>query len=145
MSTQKPQVAIYCRVATANDFAMETQRQSLLQFARERGFEEPLEYLDNGQKGATFHRPAFEQLNDAILQGQIQTVLIKDPERIHRDTFRFSGWLKEMGALGVTVISQNEYVHDEDSLFAKFMSSEPFELLYPAVEDNDEDCDCCGE
>lgn len=137
MSTQKPCAAIYCRVATADDFALERQRESMLRFAKEKGFENPTEYLDNGQKGTTIYRPAFEELAGAILQGQIQTVLIQDPSRISRDVSDYYEWLRKITELGVTVISQSGDVYDEDILFLGTMPPDLRKLLDPNVEDNE--------
>lgn len=138
MSTQKPRAAIYCRVATADQLSLERQRQSMLQFAKEKGFDAPAEYLDNGQKGTMFYRPAFEQLAGDMLSGQIQTVLVKDLSRISRDSFQFQEWLKKAKELGVTVISQSEDISEERFQWIESMPTELIELINGDDEDNEE-------
>jgi len=99
MSTQKPRVAVYCRVATADQLSIEQQRQSMRQFAKEKGFESPVEYLDNEQQGT-----AFEQLTADILNGKIQTVLDKDS----LEPIDSREWLEGVKGLDVSVISKSE-------------------------------------
>lgn len=135
MSTQKPRVAVYCRVATADQFSLDRQRQSMLQFAKEKGYNDPVVYQDNGQKGTTLYRPAFEQLAGDMLSGQIQTVLIKDPSRISRDSFQFQEWLKKAKELGINVISQSGDIPDE---MLQLINSIPPELR-EIISRDDED------
>jgi len=141
MSTQEKRVAIYCRVASADQLSLERQRQSMLRFAKEKGFDDPVEYLDNGQKGTTLYRPAFEQLAGDMLNGKIQTILLKEPSRISRDSHHFQAWLEKVKELGVTVIFQSGEIPNEE---LQFINSLPHEFIELANGDDDEDTDDLG-
>jgi len=99
--------AIYCRVACADMYALETQRISLSRLAKLLGYGNCIEYLDNGASGLTFERPAFSQMNADIHAGIISFVLVKDIARVSRDIISFQTWINEVDKLGVTVISAN--------------------------------------
>ena len=105
METKKMKVAIYCRVASSDDYAIENQRRSLIDFAAAQGYNSCVEYLDNGVSGISLDRPAFSRLDNDIIEGKIQTVFVKNVCRIGRDTFTTMKWLDKMKSLGVEVIS----------------------------------------
>ena len=112
--------AIYCRVASADENALEHQRRTVSEFAAEQMYEDCAEYLDNGESGTTLDRPAFTRLRNDIRTGKIDVVFIKDTSRIGRDMIQTLQWLDEMRAQGVRVIAQNEGVelpHDFLEMF----------------------------
>ena len=120
MQANKTKAAIYCRVASADDWAIENQRHTLREFAAGEMYENCAEYLDNGESGTTLDRPAFTQLRNDIRAGKIDVVFVKDTSRIGRDTILTLQWLDEMRAQGVRVISQNQGVelpHDFLEIF----------------------------
>lgn len=100
--------AIYCRVArddeTAPGEAIERQRQIILAYAREMGYTETADYLDNGYSGLNTDRPAFAKLNADISAGKVKAVIVKDLSRIGRDYLRCTQWFSRMDKLGVTVL-----------------------------------------
>ena len=109
----KLKVAIYCRTACADDSAIERQRQSLFRLAEEKGFDDPVEYLDKGQNGTTLDRPAFKRLTEDMVVGKIQTVFVKDASRLSRDSLVLAEWLEMAHTLGVEVVSENGDIVDE--------------------------------
>jgi DNA invertase Pin-like site-specific DNA recombinase len=106
MQSSTKQAAVYCRVASKDDFAMETQRLSLLRFAESKGYTGCAEYLDNGMNGLSLDRPAFNQLYADMLAGNVQVVLLKSVSRISRKTYQVFQWLDMARELGVEVISE---------------------------------------
>lgn len=79
-------VAVYIRVASKDDFAMEVQREALLKVALDNDFERNcIEFFeDNGYSGTSLERPALcEMLNSLDNQ---TVVLAKNPDRIARRT-----------------------------------------------------------
>lgn len=100
--------AIYCRVATMDEMAIEWQQQILYQFAAQKGYIEPVCFADNGASGLTFDRPAFAEMETAIAKGEIKTILVKDLSRIGRNTIAVMEWLDNCEKAGITVISMLE-------------------------------------
>ena len=107
MQAEKTQAAIYCRVAHADEFALENQRRTLYDFAAAQGYDDCVEYSDNGESGLTLDRPAFTRLHNDILAGKIKVVFVVSISRIGRDIYTTFKWLDEIQALGVKVISRN--------------------------------------
>ena len=107
MQADKKQAAIYCRVASKDDFAIERQRQDLRRFAAAQGYEDCAEYLDNGVNGLTLDRPAFSRLHNDMIAGKIQVIFIVSASRIGRDLFATMKWLHEAKASGAEIISQH--------------------------------------
>ena len=60
----KKLTAIYCRVASANEYAIEVQRDYLYRYAEEHGFGNIRVYADNGYTGLSFKRLAFLYYRD---------------------------------------------------------------------------------
>ena len=58
----KPKVAVYCRVASANDFAITKQEETLCNYASDNGLPVVMVYSDNGANGLSFDRPAFQEM-----------------------------------------------------------------------------------
>ena len=113
MLTNKMLTALYCRVACADELALETQRISLRGYAKTLGHADCAEYLDNGASGLTLDRPAFSMLEADIRAARIQTVIVRDISRISRSAFVVHRWMQNAQAHGVTVISQRESTLDE--------------------------------
>ena len=120
MQVETRQAAIYCRVATASDFALEKQRLSLHSFAESRGFDVTAEYLDNGEKGLTFDRPAFSKLDNDMHEGKIQALIVLDISRIGRESLVVSKWLDKAKELGVEVILEHGDIQDFELFYSLF-------------------------
>ena len=108
MQTEKRKVAIYCRVASEDNLAIESQRESLCRFAAAQGHEDCTEYLDNGESGLSFDRPAFSRLHRDMLAGEIQAIFVLSISRIGRDLFSTMKWLNQAKVLGVEIISKHD-------------------------------------
>ncbi|NLW79640.1 MAG: recombinase family protein [Ruminococcaceae bacterium] len=108
MPDNKPRCALYCRVARDDEdapgAAIERQRQIILAYAREMGYTETADYLDNGYSGLNADRPAFARLNADIEAGRVDVVIAKDPSRFWRDVASGGRWYGHMDKKGVTVL-----------------------------------------
>ena len=108
MQANPRKAAIYCRVASADENALEQQRRAVSEFAAGQMYEDCAEYLDNGESGMTLDRPAFTQLRNDIRTGKIDVVFVKDTSRIGRDMKQTLQWLDEMRTQGVRIITLDE-------------------------------------
>ena len=116
MQIEKRKVAIYCRVASKDDFAIESQCQNLRHFAAAQGYEDCTEYLDNGVNGLTLDRPALNSLNDDIIKGKIQIAFVASASRIGRDFGPVFKWLDFAKSSSVKVISQSGDIQNGETL-----------------------------
>lgn len=57
MEQKQYRVAIYCRVASADQLSMDAQKDYLRGYAAEIGFNCPNFYMDNGFSGLNYHVP----------------------------------------------------------------------------------------
>lgn len=107
MKQPNKQTAIYCRAASYDDFgfALDNQKFQLAQYAREYGYTDIVVYMDNGFSGLNFDRPSFANMQQAIQDGQISTVLVKDVSRIGRSYIDVTRWVEEMELAGVEIIA----------------------------------------
>ena len=93
MSKENKKIAVYCRVARRDDDAIKSQTRTLVLFAVDKGYSEIRIYQDNGEGGHFLDRPALNQLNADILDGQIQAVAVTDLSRISRMQRLLYEWL----------------------------------------------------
>ena len=82
--------ALYCRLS--RDDGMEgdsnsiaNQKKLLAKYAKENGFTNTRQYVDDGYTGTNFNRPGFQQLLEDIEMGYVTTVIVKDMSRLGRD------------------------------------------------------------
>ena len=61
------------------------QKQMLETYAKEHGFINLHHYTDDGWSGASFDRPAWNELVSGVKDGKITTVIVKDLSRVGRD------------------------------------------------------------
>ena len=103
-------VAIYSRIASVNrelDLIV-LQENSLLRYAQENGYFDCVCYHDNGVSGLSLDRPGMNELMDDIRNRVIDTVIVKDSNRIARGSLPLIEWMQFTQAHGVTVISMIE-------------------------------------
>lgn len=117
MQAEKGQAAIYCRVASKDDWAIERQLETMRNFAADKGYTDCAEYSDNGESGHTLNRPALSRLNADMSAGKIQTVLVMDTSRIGRGIALIVTWLEMAKALGVEVTSLNGDINGSETLY----------------------------
>ena len=125
---QKRKAAIYCRVASTNQLdagEIDIQLAKLRDFAKQQGFSNYNEYLDNGYRGNNLNRPSFSKMKTDIDLGEIDTVIVSCISRIARDVFLVEEWISYAKARGIRLIALNNF--HEQPLFVdgliKFMLS----------------------
>src|SRR4030042_259270 len=83
-------VAIYARVSTqrqAQAQTIEQQLERLITYIQQQGWtlaEERI-FRDDGYSGATLCRPGLDRLRDLVAAGELERVVITDPDRLARN------------------------------------------------------------
>src|SRR3569833_3463820 len=101
-------VAVYVRVATqrqAQAQTIEQQLERLRAHLRERGGEPASEavFRDDGYSGATLNRPGRDRRRDAARAGEVDRVLVTDPDRLARNYVQLMVLLEELERAGCEV------------------------------------------
>jgi site-specific DNA recombinase len=83
-------VAAYVRVSTqrqAQAQTIEQQLDRLCAHLRNQSVELASEgiFRDDGYSGATLNRPGLDRLRDAVRAGEVEQVLVTDPDRLARN------------------------------------------------------------
>ena len=85
--------ALYCRLSRDDNMDTESnsisnQKKILQKAAKEKGYTDTLFFVDDGITGTTMKRPGFQKMIQAIENGYISAVFVKDDcviiERKHR-------------------------------------------------------------
>ena len=102
------QVAVYARVSTLTQAQTQTIEQQLQQLRRHiesQGWPLPAEhiYRDEGHSGASLNRPGLDKLRDAIRWGEVDRLLITDPDRLARKYVHQMILLEEFARFGCQV------------------------------------------
>ena len=61
------------------------QKKLLQKYAKEHGFENTRNYVDDGYTDTNFNRPGFQKLLEDIDMGYVSVVIVKDMSRLGRD------------------------------------------------------------
>ena len=82
--------ALYCRLSRDDEQngesnSIATQKKILQKAASDHGYTKTKFFVDDGISGTTFHRPSFQAMEQAILDGQVAAVFVKDMSRLGRD------------------------------------------------------------
>jgi site-specific DNA recombinase len=106
------QAAIYARVSTQQQkegATIESQKDLLHQFAKEKGFEIIPEWVfeDNGISGSTLARPGLDKLRDFASEGLLDVIFILSPDRLSRKFAYQAILMEEFKGNSVEVIFQN--------------------------------------
>lgn len=105
---QPHKTALYCRVASRHPDdagAMQIQLERLRDFAKQQGHNVCMEYFDDGFSGNDLDRPAFAEMEAAINEGKIDTVIIRDYSRIARNHILLEKWDEWRRRKGVKLIA----------------------------------------
>jgi DNA invertase Pin-like site-specific DNA recombinase len=121
--------AIYCRTAASpsgGDAAMLKQKEFLLRYAKEHGYENTELYEDKCVSGLTMHgRPAFMAMQDAIESGEVERVIVRNLSRVGRNTYEVYRWLADLKARGVEFIASDYPALDSGTLQKLFEAMNP--------------------
>jgi site-specific DNA recombinase len=101
-------VAAYVRVSTqrqAQSQSIEQQLERLRAHLRGQGEELTSEaiFRDDGYSGATLNRPGLDRLRDAVRAGEVEQVLVTDPDRLARNYVQLMVLLEELERAGCEV------------------------------------------
>jgi DNA invertase Pin-like site-specific DNA recombinase len=98
---KEKRVALYIRVANADQLSADFQTDKLHLYAREQGITDVELYVDNGYSGRSFKRPALNQMQIDISKGEVGKVIATDVSRISRDTMRIRRWMDDLKKRGI--------------------------------------------
>jgi len=102
MTTTHPvKIAIYCRLALKDDDRMEIQKERLLKYTLEQGYDDVTLYVDNGASGLNFNRPGFSQMNKDIDAGKIHVIIAQSIDRFGRNIADTMQWINRTAEKGV--------------------------------------------
>ncbi|MDL2272971.1 recombinase family protein [Oscillospiraceae bacterium OttesenSCG-928-G22] len=124
MEQQELRVAVYCRVASLDEYAIQRQKEKLLRFAQEQGIEGIAVYMDNGFGGLNFDREGFQQLEADIAVGRIRAVITSDISRIARNYCLASEWIEKVERTGVKLIFVNHPDNEVQSKIRQRLADE---------------------
>jgi DNA invertase Pin-like site-specific DNA recombinase len=90
MSSQVKKTALYARLSkddekSGESCSIETQKEFLMQYAKENKLLPAEFYIDDGYSGLNFERPDFQRMIDDIVAGKVHIVITKDLSRLGRD------------------------------------------------------------
>src|SRR5689334_10472496 len=100
--------AVYVRVSTqrqAQAQTIEQQLDRLRAHLRDQGAELASEevFRDDGYSGATLNRPGLDRLRDAVRAGEVDRLLVTDPDRLARSYVQLMVLLEELERAGCEV------------------------------------------
>src|SRR4051794_33134516 len=100
--------AVYVRVSTqrqAQAQTIEQQLERLRAHLRDQGAELASEkvFRDDGYSGATLNRPGLDRLRDAVRAGEVDRLLVTDPDRLARNYVQLMVLLEELERAGCEV------------------------------------------
>ena len=78
---------LYYRLSRDEDEEMnslQNQRQILIDYAKQNGYEVMGESFDDNVSGMTFDRKGLNELENAVEEGKVEAVLVKDLSRLGR-------------------------------------------------------------
>src|SRR5689334_21716921 len=99
---------VYVRVSTSRQAQAQTIEQQLdrlrshLHACGEELASETI-FRDNGYSGATLNRPGLDRLRDAVRAGEVERVLVTDPDRLARNYVQLMVLLEELERAGCEV------------------------------------------
>ena len=82
--------ALYCRLSRDDDLGTESmsiqsQKVILGQYAKDHGFIDCEDFVDDGYSGTNYDRPDFQRMIGLVEQGAVGTIIVKDLSRLGRN------------------------------------------------------------
>jgi DNA invertase Pin-like site-specific DNA recombinase len=109
MSTTAKRVALYARVSTLDQHP-ENQLIELRAYAKARGFENVVEYVDHGVSGAKDRRPALDRLMADVKCRRVDLIAVTALDRLGRSVRHLVQCMNVLGDNGVEFCSLREGV-----------------------------------
>ena len=103
------QTALYCRTAQRGYFAIESQKNKLIAYAKANGYGNLVLYADDGFSGLNRERPAFKELMAQIKARVVSAVLVVSMDRISRHAIYTKHWVRELENYDVKFVSMDNY------------------------------------
>lgn len=103
----KKRVALYCRVANADQWALDFQEQGLRRYAAEQGFEVVAMVSDTGS-GLTLERPGIRALYEMAGRRAMDEVLSVSASRYARDLHLLRSFMENMKAADIDTATTKE-------------------------------------
>ncbi|MEE8290799.1 MAG: recombinase family protein, partial [Candidatus Tectomicrobia bacterium] len=108
-------IALYARVSSehqAQEGTIQSQVASLRAYCAEQGYrvEEDLIFTDNGVSGTTLIRRALDRLRDKAVAGEVDKVIVLNPDRLARKHAHQLLLVEEFQRLGVEIIFTNHAI-----------------------------------
>ena len=109
--------AVYARVSSdrqAQEGTIEFQISAMREFAKTNGFQidNDLVFVDNGVSGTTLARPGLDALRDRAAAGEIDQVIVLNPDRFARKYSHQLLLVEEFQRLGVEILFVNRSISD---------------------------------
>ena len=87
---QDPRVGLYIRLSrddlrAGESMSVENQRIFLNNYAKEQGWSNVTEYVDDGYTGVNFDRPSFKRMMEDVKKQKINIIVCKDMSRFGRN------------------------------------------------------------
>lgn len=113
IETDDRYIDIYLRLSRDDrtkglSISIENQDRMLTKFAKEHHYVVRHRYIDDGESGYSFDRPAFDQLKEHIAQGHVKRLLMKDMSRLGRHNARALLFMEESKDFDCEVIALDD-------------------------------------
>ena len=113
MKKEQKYTALYERLSHDDELQGESnsisnQKQLLMEYAVSHELPSPRHFADDGISGTRFDRPAFIEMMEAIEDGRIGTVLVKDMSRLGRDYLKVGQIVEMFRQKDVRLIAVND-------------------------------------
>ena len=132
-SISPKKTALYCRLSQddgreGESNSISNQKDILLSYAKLHGFHRTVFFVDDGYSGTTFNRPGFQQMQQQIENGEIDTVIVKDLSRFGRNYLEVGEYLEIKYPLkGIRFIAIQENVDTQQNSGTEMM---PFNNIF---------------
>jgi DNA invertase Pin-like site-specific DNA recombinase len=102
-------IALYARVSTSNgQQTTETQLLQLREYCQRRGWENVVEFIDNGVSGCKASRPALDRLMADARRCKFDVVVVWKLDRFGRSIRQLVNDVTTIGELGIAFVSVTE-------------------------------------
>lgn len=119
---QEPKVGLYIRLSrddlrAGESMSVENQRIFLNKYAKEQGWSNVTEYVDDGYTGVNFDRPSFMRMMEDVQKQKINIIVCKDMSRFGRNYIQvgeFTDYI--LPSAGCALIALNDGVDTRKSI-----------------------------
>ena len=107
--------ALYERLSVEDErsgesVSIENQKAFLIEYAHNNRLPNPIHFTDDGISGTRFDRPSFLAMMEAVEDGRVECVVVKDMSRLGRDYLKVGQIMELLRQKGVRLIAVNDGV-----------------------------------